>query len=528
MLNEKTRQAEELLNNINGFSLDINQRNAIYSNEDNTLIIAGAGTGKTLTLVGKIRYLIEIENIKEEEILCISFTNDSTNSLKNKIKENYNYNVEVLTFHKLAIKILKDNNFNYQIIDDNYLNYIIEEFFYGYILNNEILTKEIFNLLNIRSHSKNYLKVLEKNKNKFNDLKKLIETFINLYKGRFVTNIKFKEFFYINKNNNYYIRKNNYSFLIIAYSIYNIYEAELYSQRKIDFNDMINLATNTVKQNGVKNNYKYILIDEYQDTSFIRYELIKSIKEVLNSKLVCVGDDFQSIYRFAGCDLDIFVNFEKYYGSVNVIKLEKTYRNCQELLNIAEKFITSNPIQIKKVLISSKSIGKPIVIIYSKNFKEIFKKLILNIHNETNKPILIIGRNNFDIDYYIDNTFNLEKNGKLIYSLNPDIKMRYLTAHKSKGLEEENVILINCIDDTYGFPNKLRNENILDFVVNTKDSFKYEEERRLFYVSITRTKNRVYIITDKRKKSIFLKELIWMNRKSIEIIKNNNTLFKST
>ena len=100
---------DKIFNDINGYSLDSDQIKAVLSNKENTLVIAGAGSGKTLTIIGKIRYLIEREGISSDEILCISFTNACTDNLK-KILEKYNYNIDVLTFHKLSLNIIKNSN----------------------------------------------------------------------------------------------------------------------------------------------------------------------------------------------------------------------------------------------------------------------------------------------------------------------------------------------------------------------------------------------------------------------------------
>ena len=113
---------------VNNYTLDEAQQQILVKDDKNTLVIAGAGSGKTLTIVGKIRYLIERKNIRPYEILCISFTNDATISLKNKLLKSYNYDIEVLTFHKLALKIIKKYD-NINITKPDYLEYIIDEYF---------------------------------------------------------------------------------------------------------------------------------------------------------------------------------------------------------------------------------------------------------------------------------------------------------------------------------------------------------------------------------------------------------------
>ena len=135
-------KSKELLDNVNGYSLDKKQRLAVIDSSDSALLLAGAGSGKTLTIVGKIRYLIEMLKIKKEDILCISFTNDSVNSLKNALLKNYNYDIDVFTFHKLALNILKDNKNIVNIASSDELDYIITEYFYSNFSGLNILEKK--------------------------------------------------------------------------------------------------------------------------------------------------------------------------------------------------------------------------------------------------------------------------------------------------------------------------------------------------------------------------------------------------
>ena len=413
--------SKELLDNINGYSLDINQRKAVIINEENNLVIAGAGSGKTLTIVGKIRYLIERQRINKDEILCISFTNDSVNSLKKALIKNYNYDIDVLTFHKLSLNIIKNNNKNISICNNNLLDYITDEFFLRNITS--------YNIINSDSYKQ---------------LKTLIITFINLFKSN-------------NYNDDYFINilkkcknKKEKILINIIKIIYFEYQSELKSTLKVDFNDMINSAIKIINNNGYIKPYKYIIIDEYQDTSYTKYLLIKEIKKVTNAKLFVVGDDFQSIYRFTGCNLDIFLKFKKYYGYSKTIRIVNTYRNSNELIFIAGSFIMKNKKQLKKRLISNKNINKPIEIIYSSNEKEDLFKLL----NSINTNILLLGRNNKDIYKYFT---KIDEKGYIEYK---NKKVRFLTVHKSKGLEEDNVIIINNEDSILGFPSKIQNNKL--------------------------------------------------------------------
>ena len=282
---------------------------------------------------------------------------------------------------------------------------------------------------------------------------------------------------------------------------------------------MITLATECVKNKGIKKDIKYIIIDEYQDTSFIRFNLIKEIINCCNSRFMVVGDDYQAIYRFTGCDISLFWNFQQYFKGSQIMKIENNYRNCSELIKIMTNFITKNKYQIEKELKSNKSIKYPIKIVFYKDIKKTFLNLITKIYNDFKTPILILGRNNNDVKMLLNEDLKLNGN-KLIYKNNKDIDMYYLTVHKAKGLEEENVIIINLINGLNGFPCQIIDNKILRLVSNNKEYYPFSEERRLFYVALTRTKNYVYLLTPYINSSIFVKELLKDKSKAVKVLKN--------
>lgn len=144
---KEKRNECQILNNINGYPLDEYQSRVVLSNEDSTLVNAGAGSGKSLTIIGKIVYLVEELHVNPQSILCISFTNDATKNLNKNITKNYNFDINIYTFHKLALEILKQNNIPYQIAPDNYLNDIIDNFFDNLISTNDKLSKYLKKLI---------------------------------------------------------------------------------------------------------------------------------------------------------------------------------------------------------------------------------------------------------------------------------------------------------------------------------------------------------------------------------------------
>ena len=464
---------------IDGYCLDKYQIECVKEN-NNLLVIAGAGCGKTSTILGKIKYLIHT-GIKENEILCLSLTNDATSGLKNKI-EKLGYNIETITFHKLGLKIINMFYDRVNIVSDNTLSYIVDEYFFSIV----------------KYSYRKYLLMFEFKNNKFKEIisskefklyKESIITFINLLKNKGL-GIEFICDLY--KKN---LIKHNYLFIM---EIYIIYKRELESTNSFDFNDMIFVASKLVLENKVRLNYKYIIIDEFQDTSIIRLNLIRNLIKFNKAKIMCVGDDYQSIYRFAGSDIELFLNFKNYFSNSKIMYLRNTYRNSKELLKISCDFIMKNKFQMKKDLFSNKSNKKPLKIHFYKNKVKALKYILSLIKSD----YMIIGRNNKDIFYYVENN---------------EVINNYYTIHKSKGLESENIILINLTDDILGLPSKLKNNKFVAKLFD-KELYKYDEERRLFYVAITRTKNNVYMLVEKNNMSIFIKEIILNYKDYIEYI----------
>lgn len=311
-------------------------------------------------------------------------------------------------------------------------------------------------------------------------------------------------------------------FLEIAQKVYNHYQETLKNNNQIDYADMINEGTfylSEIEKQGIKLPYKYIIIDEFQDIARQRFDFAKKLSQVSNAKVVAVGDDWQSIFAFAGSDITLFTKFIEMMGSGKELQITHTYRNSQELIDIAGNFIQKNQSQIKKKLISNKHIENPVVIqTFDDSFKyytnlaecveNIIERIILN--QGKGKSILLIGRYNFDLS-------NLERTGKFedlkrnnkVKSIKfPDVNLTFLTAHSSKGLGYDNVIIINMLESKFGFPSQVEEDPIMKLVIQEDTQILFAEERRLLYVALTRTKNRVYIATPLNRPSRFIIELI--------------------
>lgn len=419
-------------------------------------------------------------------------------------------------------------------LKDTYGNYYItlkNKMIYQYVCNNAAkLRVDIEGLksflrkmhtleADITTHNTNYVDTtLEREKDYFDHIYKLIYFMMHFIEQYKTTGYDDGGFAILrNKTDN----PRTLLFLDIAEQVYQHYQSVLKQRNQLDFADMINDAhfyLQEIERQNLELPYKYIIIDEFQDIARQRFNLTKRLSEITKAKVVAVGDDWQSIYAFSGSDITLFTRFLELMGTGTELKITHTYRNSQELIDIAGGFVQKNSAQIKKQLISPKHLENPIVIESfddsSKTMKNLAGKtedIIGKILTEfgDKKTILLIGRYNYDL-YKLCNT-GLFKEGpsSQVQSVKyPKANITFMTAHSSKGLGYDNVILINMFEGKFGFPCQIEDDPIMKLVTYEDTSMPFAEERRLFYVAMTRTKNRVYIVTPQNKPSRFLIELI--------------------
>ena len=664
----RIQKAYELIGDVEGRKLDKQQMMCIVKDAHNHLVIAGAGTGKTTTVVGKIKYLLKAELCKPEDILVLSFTNASASEMSQRINQETGYKIAASTFHKLGLNIITKVDGNIPKITkinmckfirehmqenmktDAYLDLLSTYLLYKRIveksefefktqaeyeeylrlnppttINNEIVKSygemDIANFLTQNNIKYNYeypykvdtctekyaqyypdfylpdydiyVEYFGINRNgevpsyfkgsdgmsatqvyqasmewkrethKNNDTR-MIECFaFEKYEGNLLENLKqklsdngvkinpktskelweqiaaegdsvldgiielFETVISLIKSNGYTIttvrqlnvgNKNvstNNLILALIEPIYDAYCAYLKENEEIDFNDMINLATQYVDQKKYVNPYKYVIVDEYQDISKARFSLLSSMRKSNDYELFCVGDDWQSIYRFSGSDIGFILNFEKYWGPTEISKIETTYRFTQKLIEISGNFIMKNPMQIKKSIRGNADItGFVLGEINGYSDKYAIEFMIKKLDDlPGNSSVFFIGRYSFDAKLLDDNKLlecQYDKISGLVnvrYHRRPDLKMSFITAHKSKGLQADYVFIVNNKKSRMGFPSKIQDAAILSLLLEDCDQYPYAEERRLFYVALTRAKKKVFIVTVNGKESEFAVEL---------------------
>jgi DNA helicase-4 len=304
----------------------------------------------------------------------------------------------------------------------------------------------------------------------------------------------------------------------ISNTIYTMYENELKRLKCIDYCDMINMSIETLKQNQelFKDQYDHILIDEFQDISMQRYELIQTMMNLnQNCKLFCVGDDWQSIMGFSGSHLNFFVNFKEYFGQPSRTDLITNYRSIQSIVDTGEEIIKNNyKFQLQKKLTSYNKEQHPVYVFHSTHQKNYLTNYYRQICEHCIKQIDTLLNDNEK--KYSSNDFmvltRIINNPKLIEIFDEiskyyRLKIPLMSVHQSKGLQARSVFLLDVVNGLYGFPCQLEDPTIFETARRFKLEDKEAEERRLFYVAITRAKEDVFIYTQQGLESKFLNEI---------------------
>lgn len=424
------------------------------------------------------------------------------------------------TYHSAFYRFQKILNFRQNYYRKRNLKYL------------QVSTTEIFNTEQIRfnsiqeklqsldiklqpiSQTEIWSKINQNYSSQIEDFITLSITFLNLMKGG---QYNFAEIEYKNQTlkQSKFIRNRSTAFIELFKKLFQQYQNYLLRENQIDFNDMISKASNYIKAGNYHPTINYVIVDEFQDLSLGRYRLLQAIRQQNPYvKFFCVGDDWQSIYRFAGSDVSLFSNFSHYFGHTEVSRIETTYRFCQPAIDFSSNFILSNPSQVHKKIKSGRK-DRTFLKIIEYDSTNSYNQAIISAVNlliklgaTTKHSMCLIGRYNFDINKIKpDKGITIADQLVTIEAQNTKYTFEFLTAHKSKGLEADYVILVNCESGYHGFPSDRIDDPILSLVTDTSDQFEYNEERRLFYVAITRAKRGTIIISNRNHPSPFVDEV---------------------
>jgi DNA helicase-4 len=294
-------------------------------------------------------------------------------------------------------------------------------------------------------------------------------------------------------------------FYKLALPIIDQYKTYCTNKSYLDFNDMITKTVSLFKNHSeiadkFRTKYEYILVDEFQDVNNLQVEFIKLLLTDTN-QLFCVGDDWQSIYGFRGSNVDYIVNFSTHFPNSKTIKLSLNYRSTQHIVGASNEVIKNNKVKVDKQIESFKKSDSKIFIYAGKNEDENIDFAIGQIKRlqkekgYTKEDILFLFRRSKMYNAYFER-FRQERifaSGK--------------TIHASKGLEAKAVFIIGLSEGSGGFPDIWMEDRIYQIIKESNHDVLMEEERRLFYVAITRAKDELFLLTEKGNESSFLKEI---------------------
>ncbi len=432
MLHEKNTNSECRYN--------IEQQKIIHAKDGPHLVLAGAGTGKTFTIVERVTYLITTERYLPEEILLLTFSKKAAEELRKRVAARClsgSKSITASTFHSFALSLVQK---------------------YGG-----------------RNETTSSFSVMDEIKSR-DVLCTLAGSMRSLFNGIPVPVILWMYSQY-NMNRNYIIKrmieKNILGTIEDLNKRYKDYKQE---QGLVDFNDMmreaIRLLTedNTVCQE-VQRRYKYIVVDEFQDTSDLNFSLLSLLVCTKKPGLMVVGDDWQSIYGFRNARIEYIINMKKYFPDVKVLRLTQNYRSRKEILTFAHRIIKKNRFRSRKKVISVKGRGGSVEGLRVRSFEEelhVLAGIIKDIRTQ-DLETAVLYRNNWQGEK-IQSIIN-ERPGKGKSSIH------CMTIHSSKGLEFNTVILTGLRDGTFPDP-----------------ATDIEEERRLFYVACTRAEARLIVL----------------------------------
>lgn len=298
----------------------------------------------------------------------------------------------------------------------------------------------------------------------------------------------------------------NKAFLNVFDHIASLYENTLKKNGQIDFSDMIAQAEAALSSGEWSSPYKYILVDEFQDLSVGRYRFIEALlNQRQDSRLFAVGDDWQAIYRFAGSDISLMTGFRKHFGKCSVIKLDRTFRFDDSIEAVSSKFVLKNPMQIKKRLLAARHSNKPSISVHWNLGTELWElrdvvKIMAANRAKPDGTLLILARYKHDLP-----------DARLLHELDeiwkPGTINLATTIHAAKGMQADYVLVTDLVSGKLGFPSEIVDDPILDLVLSEPEQYPNAEERRLFYVALTRAKRETHVVTAESAPSTFAEEL---------------------
>ena len=480
-----------LFDSLEAHPLTEAQRLACVVDEDHNLVLAGAGCGKTSVMTARAAFLVASQQAEPDELLLLAFGNEAASEMAERLAQQPStVQVKTSTFHALGLMILSKVQGQTPALSplaqqESARQQALARWLEQLCEQDDVYCQQLHDWL--RRHRfqvlprPDYIRVAR-------EWAPLVAA-LKLYgepDARDLSPALAEQ-------------------LSLVLPLLHRYQQELTELGHIDFDDMIEQATELVRQGRFAVPWRYILVDEFQDISAPRAALLQALRDAAPElSLFCVGDDWQAIYRFSGADVSLTTRFADNFGASRITKLDKTFRFNNQIEQVASRFVQQNPEQLSKKIntqVRSPSPSVHVLPVDSNSQMDAISRLLSQVAAEQPQASLyILARFRFSLPD------EAQLNGWR--KRFPNLNIAVQTLHGAKGKEADHVILLGLSRGKYGFPPEQNATALLDTLLPQAETFPYAEERRLLYVGLTRARQQVFLLADQQIPSVFVKELI--------------------
>jgi len=492
---------------------DAQQRAAIID-DDRNLLLAGAGSGKTSTLIARTAYLVASEQAAADEILLLAYGRDAAREMRQRLGERLGIDVAATTFHSLCLRIITAVEGQRPVVSTlaaegralerwtaAQLEALLADPDYGAMLSRYCREYRRPALDLSPKPRPDELRSALSRAGVLDGLVRLLSQALRRHRAAGLTSSELESRLRDSADPDC-ARVT----LALLQPVLERYLQTLRDSGETDFDEMIERARQYLLQRRFRPRWRFLLVDEFQDLSAPRGALIQALlAAVPDATLFAVGDDWQSIYRFNGSDLRLTTGFAARFGEASISALDRTFRFNNRISEVAAGFIQRNPAQLPKALeTESRSEEPEVVLMYQNRGEEaaVLERALLDIRRRAPQgaSVLLLARHRFRLP-------EGDRLAALARACSP-LRLEAQTCHAAKGREADFVLVLGLDSGTWGFPQRHGSQPLLEALLPPQEKFEHAEERRLFYVALTRARQRVYLLSEAGAPSPFVIELL--------------------
>ncbi|WP_241222818.1 UvrD-helicase domain-containing protein [Bifidobacterium samirii] len=531
-------RARDIIGPVEGHELSDEQLAAIVGAGHNTLVLAGAGTGKTTTINGYVAWLLATWRARPDEILVLSFTRASAEEMGERIRNQTGQRVRATTFHALGLDICRRSGAaRRDVVDETTMGRVIRDAFDGRRRTDPRYRALVVSMMpsGVRDACADTATGagaptdggVESSSAASPAMPSAASRTAEAYAGRLlesartvIAHMRARDLDVaalraLNEERGGMDKGRNRDMIALIEPLYDAYMRHLRDVGGIDFAGMIGEAAAAVRAGRFDHGWKYVLIDEYQDMSRPRCALIRALRERRGFALFAVGDDWQSIYRFAGSDIRLILDFDHVWGAwgpTRTFLLTVTRRFGQALIDASGSFVMADPsLNVKHLQAAAVTRGPAVGVIAGDDARARCEAVLDRLRRLPRRSsVMMLGRYRADLDQLTRHApagAFVTDGDRLTFAERPDLAISFMTIHRSKGLQCDVAFLLSCAGGVRGFPGAVREEPLVGLLLPQAEAYPYAEERRLCYVAMTRCRRRVFLVVDPARPSRFVYEL---------------------